>query len=70
MIEGEVLVTFDDITTRDGLHEFGKLEPSKEQDREEQRTTTTECARCIERLAIEEGSDYQTVGDNDEELGV
>jgi hypothetical protein len=54
-------MSLDHIAARNCLHKLGKLEPSQEENGEETGTTSRESTRGIERLAIEQGTDDETV---------
>ena len=56
-VESIILVTGDDCSSGNSRHQFGQLQPSQEQNGEEQSTATSESTTCIEGLAIEQGRD-------------
>jgi hypothetical protein len=55
-------------TSRDSLHQFRQLKPTKEKNREEKGTATREGTFSIRWLTIEQRSDNETVRNNNEEL--
>ena len=55
-------------SSADSLHKLSQLKPTQEENAEEERTAATESSRSVERLAIEERANDETVGDDDEDL--